>query len=140
MYTIKTESSFDAAHFLQGYEGKCSNIHGHRWRVIIEIKTEKLSSEKQTRAMVCDFASLKKALNDETDVFDHTFIIEKDSLKSSTLSFLKEEGFALTEVPFRPTAEAFAEYFYGRFSSMGYNVKRSIVYETPNNCASYSEE
>ena len=37
MYTLKTEHSFDAAHFLYGYEGKCSNIHGHRWRVVLEV-------------------------------------------------------------------------------------------------------
>lgn len=140
MYTIKTEGSFDAAHFLYGYEGKCSNIHGHRWRVIIEVKTNKLSGEKQTRDMVCDFASLKKVLNDETEIFDHTFIIEKGSLRETTLKALGEEGFVITEVPFRPTAEAFAKYFYDRFGGMGYSVKKAVVYETPNNCAAYSEE
>ena len=29
MYYLKTEHSFDSAHFLAGYEGKCRNIHGH---------------------------------------------------------------------------------------------------------------
>ena len=37
MYYLKTEHSFDSAHFLAGYEGKCRNIHGHEWRVVIEI-------------------------------------------------------------------------------------------------------
>jgi 7-carboxy-7-deazaguanine synthase len=26
------EQSFNSAHFLAGYQGKCANIHGHRWR------------------------------------------------------------------------------------------------------------
>ncbi len=30
MYGLKTESSFDAAHFLTDYHGKCENLHGHR--------------------------------------------------------------------------------------------------------------
>ena len=34
MYKLKTESSFDAAHFLTDYHGKCENLHGHRWRVV----------------------------------------------------------------------------------------------------------
>ena len=38
MYYLKTEQSFDAAHFLKGYAGKCHNLHGHRWRVIVEIQ------------------------------------------------------------------------------------------------------
>ena len=41
MYYLKTEHSFDSAHFLAGYEGKCRNIHGHEWRVVIEIWMKK---------------------------------------------------------------------------------------------------
>ena len=37
MYKLKTKASFDSAHFLKDYDGKCSNIHGHRWTVEIEV-------------------------------------------------------------------------------------------------------
>ncbi|MCD7777623.1 MAG: 6-carboxytetrahydropterin synthase [Clostridiales bacterium] len=140
MYTIKTMNSFDSTHFLKGYEGKCSNIHGHRWTVEIEVKGEDLSTDKQTRGMLCDFSTLKSDVKRETDFFDHTFIIEKGSLKENTLSALKDEGFKITEVSFRPTAESFAKYFYDRFKALGYDVKKAVVYETPNNCAEYGEE
>ena len=40
MYLLETEAAFDAAHFLSNYNGKCKNIHGHRWRVIATIKGE----------------------------------------------------------------------------------------------------
>ena len=46
----------------------------------------------------------------------------------------------MTEVPFRPTAEHFAEYFYQRMTACGYTVAEATVYETPNNCASYTGE
>ena len=49
MYYLKTEASFDAAHFLWKYEGKCRNIHGHRWNVAVEIKSQVLKQEGQTR-------------------------------------------------------------------------------------------
>ena len=40
MYILKTEASFDSAHFLSGYDGKCSNLHGHRWRIFLEVQTD----------------------------------------------------------------------------------------------------
>ena len=45
MYGLKTESSFDAAHFLTDYHGKCENLHGHRWRVVAYLEQEDLQSE-----------------------------------------------------------------------------------------------
>ena len=84
MYMLKTEQSFDAAHFLKDYKGKCSNIHGHRWRVVVSISSEKLSAEQQTKGMVIDFSDLKKALKNICDYFDHTFIYEENSLKPET--------------------------------------------------------
>ena len=67
MYMLRTEQSFDAAHFLKDYDGKCSNIHGHRWRVVVSIRAEKLSTEQQTKGMILDFSDLKKALKSICD-------------------------------------------------------------------------
>ncbi|SDB49755.1 6-pyruvoyltetrahydropterin/6-carboxytetrahydropterin synthase [Pseudobutyrivibrio sp. YE44] len=140
MYYLTAEASFDGAHFLAGYEGKCSNLHGHRWRVILKIKTEKLQSEGQQRGMVVDFGDVKDALKKETDFFDHSFIYELGSLKDETVAALKAENFEMHEVPFRPTAENFSRYFFYKFKEYGFTVAEVTVYETPNNCASYSED
>lgn len=139
MFTLVSENSFDAAHFLHGYNGKCSNIHGHRWRVVVEIFSDKLSDDKQTRGMVVDFDTLKEDIKQEVDYFDHSLIIEEGTLKETTYEALKEEGIRLVELNFRTTAENFSKYFYDRFEKKGYNVKRVSVYETPNNCATYSK-
>ncbi|WP_077610324.1 6-pyruvoyl trahydropterin synthase family protein [Clostridium sp. Marseille-P2415] len=140
MYYLKTEQSFDSAHFLADYEGKCRNIHGHRWRVAVEVMSLTLQEEKQLNGMVVDFTQLKRDLKEETDLFDHALILEKGSLKALTLAALKEEGFRMAEVDFRPTAERFSKYFYDRMTRRGYGVKSAAVYETPSNCASYEEE
>ncbi len=140
MYKLRTEHSFDAAHFLSGYVGKCSNIHGHRWRVIIEICADKVEKEGQTRGMIVDFGTLKEDVKREVDFFDHSLIIEKGTLKEKTFEALKEEGFKIIEVDFRPTAENFSKYYYDKFIELGYRVKEATVYETPNNCAMYCEE
>lgn len=62
MYILETEQSFDSAHFLSGYKGKCSNLHGHRWRVVARIAMDELNKEGQTRDMVIDFGDFKDAL------------------------------------------------------------------------------
>lgn len=139
MYTLTTKAEFDSAHFLAGYEGKCRNIHGHRWKVVVEIQAESLETQGQTRGMLLDFSTLKNDLKKETDALDHAFIIEEGTLKESLVKELKEEGFCLIMVPFRPTAENFAKYFYDKMAEKGYTVKKITVYETPNNCASYEE-
>ncbi len=139
MYVIRTEQSFDSAHFLAGYEGKCSNLHGHRWRVIAEVCSGKLREEGQLRGMVTDFGDIKEDLKELADAYDHAFIYERDSLRESTLKALREEQFHLIEVPFRPTAENFARHFYGLLKEKGYQMKAVEVYETPNNCAIYCE-
>lgn len=140
MYSLKTEHSFDSAHFLAGYEGKCSNIHGHRWRVVIDVKSEKLQENGQLCGMIVDFGDLKKDIKKEVDFFDHALIIEKNTLRPATLEALKDEDFKIIEVDFRPTAENFSKYFYDKMKSRGYKVKSATVYETPNNCASYEED
>ncbi len=139
MYILRTKSEFDSAHFLKGYEGRCSNIHGHRWIVAIEVGSEDVKTEGPDRGMVVDFGKLKDDLKAETYKLDHTLIVEKNSLKDTTKAALEDEGFTMVELDFRPTAENLAKYFYDIMSTKGYHVIRSRVFETPENCAEYTE-
>lgn len=140
MYTLQTDASFDSAHFLAGYEGKCSNIHGHRWTVVVEASSEKLSDRGQTRGMVMDFNDLKTMLRKETKKLDHALIIEEGSLRDKTLEALAEENLRIITFPFRPTAENFAKYFFDQMKAAGCPVRSVKVYETPRNVASYQED
>lgn len=138
MYTLQTSASFDSAHFLKGYEGKCSNIHGHRWTVEVTVASEDTEKEGQIRGMVVDFKNLKEDLSQLADELDHRLLIEEGSLKEKTKEALLEEEFQMIELPFRPTAENLAEYFYDEMEEKEYQVVLVKVYETPNNCAGYS--
>ena len=131
---------FDSAHFLSGYNGKCANIHGHRWKIEVEICGEQLASDGEKRGMLIDFGDLKKEVRSLADSFDHALIYEAGSLKPETLSALKAEDFRLIEVPFRPTAENFAKYFYDFLSARRLPLKSVAVYETPENFAIYTED
>ena len=132
MYTIKCESSFDAAHFLSNYHGKCHNIHGHRWKILACIKGN------LDNGLVSDFSFLKSYLKELCDYFDHTFIVERGSLENHILNSLKEQ-FVIREVDFRTTAENFSKYFFEKVNER-YDCLYIEVYETPNNSARYSCE
>ncbi len=138
MYTLQTSASFDSAHFLKGYDGKCSNIHGHRWLVEVTVASEDVEAAGSIRGMIVDFKTLKEDLKDLADAFDHSLVMEAGSLKDKTKEALQEEEFRIVELPFRPTAENLARYFYEEMEEKGYQVVLVKVYETPNNCAGYS--
>ena len=140
MYSLKTSASFDSAHFLAGYNGKCANIHGHRWLVEVTVKSAYLISDGEKRGMIIDFGDLKKAVRALADSFDHALIYEKDTLRLTTVEALESENFRLIAVPFRPTAENFARFFCDELRAQGLNVTSVTVYETPENCAVYEVE
>jgi len=69
--TVVKRVSFDAAHFLPNYVGKCSNLHGHHWVVELGIT----GSVMEEQGFVVDFSNLKVWLNDYVvDQFDHSLL------------------------------------------------------------------
>lgn len=60
--------SFDAAHLLPNYPGKCSNLHGHHW--VLEVGYE--GHLHDNTGMVVDFVFLKGALQPLVDKLDHS--------------------------------------------------------------------
>lgn len=137
MFYLSTEHAFDSAHFLKGYQGKCHNLHGHRWRVVVEISGDALEAAGQARGMLVDFGDLKRDVRAMCDALDHSLIYEAGSLRPATVAALTEEDFRLIEVPFRPTAEEFSRHFFEQLQQKGYAAHRVMVYETPTNCAAY---
>ncbi len=140
MFTLKTTAAFDSAHFLSGYNGKCANIHGHRWTIEASVSQSSLTKTGDKRDMVIDFGDFKREVRALADFYDHALIYESGSLRDKTLDALREEGFRLIEVCFRPTAERFAEAFYNSLKEKQLPVSAVTVYETPENCAVYEGE
>lgn len=68
MYEITVEKDFDAAHFLRGYQGKCEELHGHRFKVAVTVKTAQLNDI----GLGYDFTELKHKLGEVLMQFDHT--------------------------------------------------------------------
>lgn len=139
MYGIEVGGHFDAAHFLTNYHGKCENLHGHRYRVVVTliVGDDALCDTGAQEDMVMDFSGAKNAVTSICSYFDHTFLLEKGSLQSSTIAALEEEGFSLLELPYRTTAENLARDIYERCKEAHLPVSRVEVDETPHNRAFY---
>lgn len=135
MYRLETEGAFDSAHFLTDYYGKCENLHGHRWRVVVTIEVDQLGTEGTEKDMVMDFTAFKREVRSLCDTLDHTFLVEEGSLGANTIAALEADGMSLTILPFRTTAENLATYIYRQLEEKGLPVVEVEVDETPNNRA-----
>lgn len=56
---ILKEFEFDAAHYLPKYNGKCENLHGHTYKLVV-----KVSGHPDHEGMVIDFIRLKNIVKD----------------------------------------------------------------------------
>ena len=141
MFKLKSEVQFDMAHYLSGYDGKCSNIHGHRYRLIAQIGSENLQSEDQCRGMVDDFSNFKNALKTIENTFDHKLVIEDNEDGRKLAEKLRElpNDFDIYFVDYRPTAEEMSRDIFNRLKAMGLAVCEVELFETPNNSCIYSE-
>jgi len=68
MYVVSAQAHYDAAHFLRNYEGKCSNLHGHRYVVEAAVAAEELNEA----GIAFDFVDLKRELRALAEELDHT--------------------------------------------------------------------
>ncbi|MYL38313.1 6-carboxytetrahydropterin synthase QueD [Halobacillus litoralis] len=67
---VSKEFTFDAAHHLHCYEGKCKNLHGHTYKVIFGI-----SGYTDEIGLVIDFGDIKKIWKDEIEIhLDHRYL------------------------------------------------------------------
>ncbi len=69
MYLTK-KFSFDAAHFLPSYQGKCERLHGHTYGLLIKVE-----GEPDAEGMVIDFSLVKKLTQELVlDQLDHSLL------------------------------------------------------------------
>jgi len=112
-WTLKVRDTFQAAHFLKEYKGKCENIHGHSFQVEVQVRIEELDAS----GIGIDFTEIKKNLVEILP--DHTLLNEIYS--------------------FNPTAENLSRYFYQELRKH-LPVKSVTVWESKDASATYSED
>lgn len=78
MFYLRVRDDFAAAHYLRGYKGKCEALHGHNWKVELEVGIEKLDET----GLAMDYKDLKQILREIIERFDHTELNRLDEFFS----------------------------------------------------------
>lgn len=77
---VSKEFTFDAAHHLHDYEGKCKNLHGHTYRAVLGI-----SGYTDERGLVIDFSDIKEIWKQKIEIdLDHRYLNETLPLMNTT--------------------------------------------------------
>ena len=97
IHRLTTEVYFAAAHQLRGYIGNCAQLHGHNYRVIVEVTASKLNEI----GLGLDFRTIKQAAQEVAKGVDHRFLNELPPFDEVN-----------------PSAENIAVYFFDRLSTM----------------------
>lgn len=123
MYELTILEGFSAAHRLPRTGGKCEALHGHNWKVEVQIAAETLNDT----GMVVDFQELQAATRKVLSELDHSFLNDHPFFRDSL-----------------PTAENLARFVYeslaGRIAPARLLLRRVRVWESDHTAASYSEE
>jgi 6-pyruvoyltetrahydropterin/6-carboxytetrahydropterin synthase len=123
VYTLKVLTDFGSAHSLRNYPGDCARLHGHNWKVEVEV----IARELNELGIAIDFKTVKRVARQICGELDHRY---------------------LNEIPpfdqINPTAENIAGYLYRRIgeeiNSAQVKVHAVTLWETDNASVRYSEE
>ncbi|AKO45058.1 6-carboxytetrahydropterin synthase QueD [[Haemophilus] ducreyi] len=140
MFKIAKEFSFDMAHMLDGHDGKCQNLHGHTYKLQVEVSGE-LVSNGAKRGMVMDYSDLKNIVKREIlDLMDHAYIYDLNNERESQVAkLLLELDSKVYGIPSRTTAEQIAKYMFEKLAQVGLPVSLIRLWETPTSYCEYSK-
>ena len=119
MFSIGVQSEFSAAHFHRGAAESCERIHGHNYRVEVQVSSPRLQED-----MVIDFEIVRRAMAKTIEPWDH-------QLLNKVADF--------TGVP--PTTENISRLFFNQLSPLlpeSITLRKVTVWETGDCWASYS--
>ncbi len=121
MYEICVRRHFDAAHALRGYQGKCENLHGHRWEIVACVESETIDEI----GLAFDFTEFKRVLDELLSRFDHHNLNETPPFDQ-----------------INPSSENIARTLYHALREALPHVRLAYVqsYESPDAWATYREK
>ncbi len=121
-YTLKIAADFASAHTLRDYPGDCNRMHGHNWKIEVEVVAEQLDA----MGMGVDFKVIKNATRALAKQLDHRYLNDIEPFNKVN-----------------PTAENIASFFYQGLSKTLNNervrVSSVTMWETERACVRYSE-
>ena len=109
MYSVVKEFRFEAAHRLERHEGKCRRLHGHSYRLEVEVAVPELQRNGPARGMVMDFDTLTKIVQHNViDRWDHMFLASQENMSTILVEGLRNDEYVEISRPVS-TAEYLAD-------------------------------
>lgn len=107
MIRITKIFTFETAHVLYNYDGKCKNMHGHSYKLFVTVKGKPVNDlDNPKNGMVVDFGDIKKIVNEEVvDIWDHAVLINANSPHKELGNELEGRGHKVIYCSFQPTCE-----------------------------------
>ena len=94
---------WEAAHRLPWHDGPCDNLHGHSYRMMVE-----LEGTPDARGMLIDFQDIKRVLKPLVDAWDHAILVAETD--TELLALIEQTSWNHAVLPCDTTAENLAEY------------------------------
>ena len=146
MIRLTKEFSFESAHALWGYDGKCREVHGHSYRLFVTVKGEPISDPQSPKlGMVMDFGELKAIVAQQiTDRLDHSFVMRRTAEAESLAETMKSQFTNVILVDYQPTCENMLQDFAARLKAAlpeGVELHSLRLHETATSYAEwYNDE
>ncbi|MDD1705027.1 MAG: 6-carboxytetrahydropterin synthase [Methanoregula sp.] len=126
---IYKEVQIDACHRLLHYNGKCSSLHGHRWKIEVWVEGE----PERTTNILIDYNAIKEIVGK----YDHQTILNADDPMAPCI----EKFQRVITTPGDPTSELLALLLrndlntYCKEQGIDATIPRIKVWESPNSYA-----
>jgi 6-pyruvoyltetrahydropterin/6-carboxytetrahydropterin synthase len=143
MVTLNKIFTFDMAHALEHYPGKCRHIHGHTYILYVSVAGDILDQPgAPLDGMIADFGDIKKWVKDEViDLFDHALVLRKKS-EMAEMEWPDKHLSRILLTDYQPTCENIMLDIRDRLTKAapaGINLVNLRLYETPTSYAEWSK-
>ncbi len=101
---VAKQFKWEAAHRIPWHEGKCRNLHGHSYKMIVEFE-----GETDKNGFVIDFNDIKKIVDPYIKLIDHSTIISAKDIELKEVFDKKSWKYFL--LPNDTSAENLCDYF-----------------------------
>ena len=137
MFKIAKEFQFDACHMLDGHNGKCHNLHGHTYRLLVEVSNELITSGSSAD-MVMDYADIKSVVKQQIiDQLDHAYLYNQNNTNERQIAeLLQQMQRKIFAFPCRTTAEGMSKFIFDHLSQF-LPVSMIKLWETPTSYCEY---
>ena len=140
-FLLTKKFRLEMAHALVGYEGKCSRLHGHSYRlgVTVECDAAALQNAGSEEGMGVDFGVIKEIVERTiVEPYDHSLLLRRTAEAEEVVEVLTRHFEGVYAFDWQPTSENILLHFASLIAPhipQGIRLHSLRLHETAHNCA-----